>query len=266
MSSKTSKHYILTGLFSIFPITATYWIEVKLFKFFSKPGSTIVEIIFSDKVPLYIPELAGFVLTILFIYIIGLLVSNVLGKRVYLWMEGILSRVTVVNIVYRTIKQITTSISGPERQAFKKVVFIEYPRNGIWTLTMVTGESTNKDGEKYYHIFVPTTPNPTSGYMLYIPQKDTQKTNMSIEEGLKIIISGGMLAPNKNLLEANDGINEEVITEEVVRAIFIKVLNIETLNTERIMIIFQLLLNNLYIFFNLLNVNGNNIISTIRFR
>ena len=208
MSYKTTKYYILTGLFSILPIAATYWIVMKLFQFFSTPGSTIVEIIFSDKVPLYIPELAGFILTILFIYIIGILVSNVLGKRVYLWLEAILSRIPIVNAVYRTIKQITTSISAPERQAFKKVVFIEYPRKGIWTLTMVTGESANKKGEKFYHIFVPTTPNPTSGYMLYIPQKDTQKTDLSIEEGLKIIISGGMLAPNKNQLELNDGIKK----------------------------------------------------------
>ena len=208
MATKNTKHYILTGLFSILPIAATYWIVVKLFHFFSTPGSTIVEIIFSDKVPLYIPELAGFILTILFIYIIGILVSNVLGKRVYLWLETMLSRIPIINAVYRTIKQITTSITAPEREAFKKVVFIEYPRKGIWTLTMVTGESTNKKGEKFYHIFVPTTPNPTSGYMLYIPQKDTQKTDLSIEEGLKIIISGGMLAPNKNQLELNDGIKK----------------------------------------------------------
>ena len=208
MSSKTTKHYILTGLFSILPIAATYWIIVKLFNFFSSPGSTIVEIIFSDKAPRYIPELAGFILTILFIYIIGILVSNVLGKRIYLWIENILSRIPIVNTVYRTIKQITTTISSPERQAFKKVVFIEYPRNGIWTLTMVTGESINNKGDKFYHIFVPTTPNPTSGYMLYVPQKDTQETDISIEEALKIIVSGGMLAPNKNQLELNDGIKK----------------------------------------------------------
>ena len=208
MSPKTTKHYIVTGLFSILPIAATYWIIVKLFHFFSSPGSSIVEIIFSNKVPLYIPELAGFVLTILFIYLIGILVSNVLGKRIYIWFEGVLSRIPVVNAVYRTIKQITTSISAPERQAFKKVVFIEYPRKGIWTLTMVTGQSKNKKGDLYYHIFVPTTPNPTSGYMLYIPQKSTQQTNMTIEEGLKIIISGGMLAPNTNNLEPSNVADE----------------------------------------------------------
>ena len=201
MITKTTKHYILTGLFSIIPITATYLIVVNLFKFFSKPGITIVEILFNNNVPIYIPEIAGFMLTIIFIYIIGLFVSNVLGKRVYLWIESLLSRIPVVNAVYKNIKQITASISNPERQSFKKVVFIEYPRKEIWTMAMVTGVSLNETGIKFYHVFVPTTPNPTSGFMLYVRQEDTQDANISIEEGLKIIISGGILAPNINPLE-----------------------------------------------------------------
>ena len=204
MAPKSFKYYIFTGLLSILPIAATYWILLKLFQFFSTPGAAIVEFIFKDKVPKYVPELAGFILTILFISFAGMVVSNVLGKRIYAWFETVLSRIPVVSIVYRTIKQITSSLSGPNRQAFKKVVYIEYPRKGIWTLTMVTGESINKTGEKYYHIFVPTTPNPTSGYMLYIPQNDTLETEMSVEEGLKIIISGGMLAPGTNQLVSSD--------------------------------------------------------------
>ena len=204
MAPKSFKYYIFTGLLSIFPVAATYWILLKLFQLFSTPGAVIVEFIFKDKVPKYVPELAGFILTILFISFAGMVVSNVLGKRIYAWFETVLSRIPVVSVVYRTIKQITSSLSGPNRQAFKKVVYIEYPRKGIWTLTMVTGESINKTGEKYYHIFVPTTPNPTSGFMLYIPQNDTLETEMSVEEGLKIIISGGMLAPGTNQLVSSD--------------------------------------------------------------
>ena len=204
MALKSFKYYIFTGLLSILPVAATYWILLKLFQFFSTPGASIVQFIFKDKVPTYVPELAGFILTILFISFAGMVVSNVLGKRIYAWFETVLSRIPVVSVVYRTIKQITSSLSGPNRQAFKKVVYIEYPRKGIWTLTMVTGESMNKTGEKYYHIFVPTTPNPTSGYMLYIPQNDTLETEMSVEEGLKIIISGGMLAPGTNQLVSSD--------------------------------------------------------------
>ena len=204
MALKSFKYYIFTGLLSILPLAATYWILLKLFQLFSTPGAAIVEFIFKDKVPKYVPELSGFILTILFISFAGMVVSNVLGKRIYAWFETVLLRIPIVSVVYRTIKQITSSLSGPNRQAFKKVVYIEYPRKGIWTLTMVTGESINKTGEKYYHIFVPTTPNPTSGYMLYIPQNDTLKTEMTVEEGLKIIISGGMLAPNTNQLVSND--------------------------------------------------------------
>ena len=204
MALKSFKYYIFTGLLSILPVAATYWILLKLFQFFSTPGATIVEYIFKDKVPKYIPELAGFILTILFISFAGMVVSNVLGKRIYAWFETGLLRIPIVSFVYRTIKQITTSLSDPNQQAFKKVVYIEYPRKGIWTLTMVTGESINKTGEKYYHIFVPTTPNPTSGFMLYVPQRDTLETEISVEEGLKIIISGGMLAPGTNQLVSSD--------------------------------------------------------------
>jgi len=204
MATKSFKYYIITGLLSILPVAATYWILLKLFQFFSTPGATIVEFIFKNKVPKYIPELAGFILTILFISFAGMLVSNVLGKRIYTWFENVLSRIPLVSIVYRTIKQITTSLSGPDRQAFKKVVYIQYPRKGLWTLTMVTGESINKAGDKYYHIFVPTTPNPTSGFMLYVLQEDALATKLSVEEGLKIIISGGMLAPGTNQLTTDD--------------------------------------------------------------
>ena len=208
MSKKSTKHYLFTGLLSILPIALTYWIVFTLFQFFSNPGSHIVAIIFRDHVPQYIPEFAGFILTILFIYITGLLISNVLGNQIYLWLEKILSRIPIINSVYKTVKQITSSLSDPKRQAFKKVVFIEYPRRGLWTLSMVTGESTNKNGEPYYHIFVPTTPNPTSGYLLYIPQQDTLHADMSIEQGMKIIISGGMLAPTFNTLDVNNGTNK----------------------------------------------------------
>ena len=204
MATKSFKYYIITGLLSILPVAATYWILLKLFQFFSTPGAKIVEFIFKNKVPKYIPELAGFILTILFISFAGMLVSNVLGKRIYTWFENVLSRIPLVSVVYRTIKQITTSLSGPDRQAFKKVVYIQYPRKGLWTLTMVTGESINKAGDKYYHIFVPTTPNPTSGFMLYVLQEDALATKLSVEEGLKIIISGGMLAPGTNQLTTDD--------------------------------------------------------------
>ena len=112
--------------------------------------------------------------------------------------KEILAKIPLVNYIYNTIKQITDTLTVSQKHAFKKVVYIEYPKENIWTIALVTGESKDSQNNEYYQIFVPTTPNPTSGFMLYVKKKDTKETDMSIDEGLKIIISGGMLAPGKN--------------------------------------------------------------------
>ena len=142
----------------------------------------------------------GFLLTILFIYILGMVVRNVLGRQLWHWVERLFSNIPIVNSIFKTIKQITTTLTHPKSQAFQKVVMLEYPRIGLWTIVMVTGKSTNADGEEFYHVFVPTTPNPTSGFMLFARIADVVETNLTIEEGLKIVISGGMVAPEKNSL------------------------------------------------------------------
>ena len=201
MLKKTNKYYLLTGLFSILPIAATYWIVIYLFNFFSKPGSKIVELIFHDNIPSYVPEITGFIFTIIFIYLTGILISNVIGKSIYKWIEKILSHIPIINTVYVTIKKITLTISKPDRDSFKKVVFIEYPKNDIWTLAMVTGESIGINRKPYYHIFLPTTPNPTSGFLLFILKENVKESNMSIEEGMKTIISGGLLSPELTQLD-----------------------------------------------------------------
>ena len=194
------KQYIFTGLLSILPIYATYWIVRQLFLLFSSPGTKLYYLTFGDNTFKYLPEIIGFLLTIISIYIIGRFVTNVLGKSLLHEIEKLVERIPIVNLVYKTVKQITESISSQNNNAFKKVIQLEYPRKGLWTLAMVTGESTDREGNEYFHIFVPTTPNPTSGYMIYALKSDTVETELSVEEALKIIISGGMLAPNENTL------------------------------------------------------------------
>ena len=202
MKNKIQK-YILTGIMSIIPIGLTYWIIKTLFIFFSKPGKSIISYIFevnaiTNQWLIYLQYLLGFMLTIIFLYFLGLIISNVLGKKIYAYFERLLNRIPLVNKIYKSIKQITATVSMPNSKAFHKVVLIEYPRKGLWTIAMVTGETEN-DEDKFYNIFVPTTPNPTSGYLLFIKQKETKELNLTVEEGLKIIISGGMVAPDKFL-------------------------------------------------------------------
>ena len=112
--------------------------------------------------------------------------------------EQVIARIPIANTLYQTIKSVIESISNAKNQAFSKVVLIEYPKKDIWTLALVTGSSKNKSGKEFYHLFLPTSPNPTSGYMLYIPIDKVIETDMHSEEAIKIIISGGALSPDTN--------------------------------------------------------------------
>ena len=192
------RNYFLTGLISIFPLAITYFIINWLFIFFSGPGKKIINYFFTDYNSSIIEHIVGFILTFLFIYIVGAIISNVLGKKIYLLFEKLLAKIPLVSYIYNTIKQITDTLSISQKQAFQKVVYIEYPKEDIWTIALVTGESQDSEGVEYYQIFVPTTPHPTSGFMLFVKKENAKETQMSIDEGLKIIISGGMLAPKKN--------------------------------------------------------------------
>ena len=203
---KKINKYIFTGIMSIIPITLTYWIIEKLFMFFSVPGKSIINIFFSTRnvgsdsnfimqLVSILEYLVGFSLTLIFLYFLGIVISNVIGKRFYSYFEYLLEKIPIVSKIYSTIKSITDSLSKPNSQAFQKVVIIEYPRKELWTLAMVTGQCKNKKNIEYYNLFVPTTPNPTSGYLILIKKTDVTETNLSVDEGLSIIISGGMVVP-----------------------------------------------------------------------
>ena len=192
---------------SIIPIAITYWIIESLFIFFSKPGKFLIDQIwkidffrnftFINNFYQYLAYLSGFILTIIFLYILGLIISNVVGKRIYAFIENILNKIPIVNKIYNTTKQITNTFTKPNNQAFQKVVLLEYPKDDLWTLAMVTGTCQNLNKIECYKLFVPTTPNPTSGYLIIIDKTKVKETNISVEEGLSIIISGGMVSPDK---------------------------------------------------------------------
>ena len=160
------KRRILAGLIALMPIMATYWIVRILFDFLDNLADPILKLL-----GIQIPGL-GIILTFSFIFIIGLLVTNVLGTTILRWSELLVARVPIVSTIYNSIKQITGAFSGSTAKSFQKVVLIQYPRKGLWTMAFVTNESKNKNDEIFYHLFVPTTPNPTSGVFIIVPKKD----------------------------------------------------------------------------------------------
>ena len=187
------KTRIFAGLLAIVPIAVTFWILKFLFTFLDSLASP-----FLKKVGVEIPGL-GIILTLLFIFVLGLFITNVLGKTLFNWGEKILANLPIVNTIYNTIKQITSAFSGSTVKSFQQVIFIQYPREGLWTMCFVTNQSKNENGDTFYHVFVPTTPNPTSGVFIVIPKKDAIHPDISVEDGLKAIISGGILDPGNSL-------------------------------------------------------------------
>ena len=184
---------IVAGLVTVAPILATVWILTVLFNFFDGFAAPLLD----SLLPIHIPGL-GVIIALIFMYLLGILVTNLLGKKIVSIGEAILRKIPLANTIYGTAKQITQSVSGASNKAFKKAVLINYPRPGLWTIAFVTGDSIDGNGVSYYHLFVPTTPHPTSGVMVIIPQDDVIDSNLTVEEALKTIISGGMLGPKVN--------------------------------------------------------------------
>lgn len=185
---------LFAGLATLLPLYFTFIVVKFLFISLEETSGPLLK-----KLGFNIPGL-GIILTIILIYILGLLVTNFLGKKIFKLGEKVVKKVPVVNIIYSTLKQITDTFTKGSKDTFKGAIYIQYPRRGLWTMAFISGESTSKEGIAYYHVFVPTTPNPTSGFFLLVPQSDSVKTGMSVEDGLKTIISGGLLAPEQNPL------------------------------------------------------------------
>tara|TARA_B100000700_G_C14821030_1_gene749937 strand:- start:273 stop:866 length:594 start_codon:yes stop_codon:yes gene_type:complete len=192
--NQTFRAKLFAGMATLLPLYLTFIVIRFLFESLEQISDPLLKQLGID-----IPGL-GIILTILLIYILGLIVTNFLGKKIFNIGESIVKKVPIVNIIYTTLKQITDTFTKGTTDAFEGAVYIEYPRNGLWTMAFISGDSKSKEGIKYYHLFVPTTPNPTSGFFLMIPQSDAIPTGMTVEEGLKTIISGGLLAPNENPL------------------------------------------------------------------
>ena len=185
---------LFAGLATLLPLYLTFVVVKFLFISLEETSGPLLK-----KLGLDIPGL-GIILTVILIYVLGLLVTNFLGKKIFILGEKVVKKVPIVNIIYSTLKQITDVFTKGSKDTFKGAIYIEYPRRGLWTMAFISGESISKEGIAYYHVFVPTTPNPTSGFFLLVPQSDSVKTGMSVEDGLKTIISGGLLAPEQNPL------------------------------------------------------------------
>jgi uncharacterized membrane protein len=141
----------------------------------------------------------GLVVVALFFILVGWMTRNFLGRQLFQIPERIVSRLPVISPVYKGIKQVFETLMSGHAQAFREVVMLEYPRMGVWCLGFVTGISKGEiqilPGEELISVLIPTALNPTSGFLLFIPRKDLRFMKMTVEQAIKMIISGGLVMP-----------------------------------------------------------------------
>lgn len=184
------RRQFLTGILVIVPIGLTAWILYWIFTAIDALLQPVIEPVLGRPVPG-----VGFGITIVLIYLVGVIASNVGGKRLIRYGESLLAKVPVVRPLYSGIKQILESFSTPGEAGLMQPVLIEFPRKGVWTMGFITNESTTQSGETQLNIFIPTAPNPMSGFLQIVREDEVIRTNIPVEEALKMIISAGRVSP-----------------------------------------------------------------------
>ncbi|MBI1977491.1 MAG: DUF502 domain-containing protein [Candidatus Omnitrophica bacterium] len=185
------KGRLLAGVLVVVPL----WLTYVALKFFFVTLDGIFAPLLRRWFGISIPGL-GFVLLFVFLYLIGMITSNILGKSLFHFWESILNRIPFVKNIYQGAKQLIHTISGSKTMGFKRVVFIEYPRIGLYAVGFVTNSFENQEtGKRYTVVFIPTPPNPVNGIFEIVPERDVIETNLTIEDGIKMVISAGMITP-----------------------------------------------------------------------
>jgi uncharacterized membrane protein len=198
----------LTGLLVVLPVFATFWLISLVFGLIDASVTPLLFQTLRWLAPAswratgwvtYGAPLVSVTLAVAVIYVIGLIGGNVLGRQVLRWLDSMLMHVPVVRSIYSATRQFVDTFSRPAGQSFNGVVLVEFPRDGVWTLGFLTGQTQGevreRIGRELLNVFVPTTPNPTGGYLLFVPAEKVIRLAMSIDDAFRIIISGGVLTP-----------------------------------------------------------------------
>ncbi len=194
------RNSLLTGIVIAAPIGATIWVVVSFISFVDGSIIPLIPDRFNPEtyVPFDLPGL-GLVIAVVGLTLLGALTANIVGSTLIGFGESLLKRVPFVSNLYEAVKQIIHTIFNSAEKSFQDAVLIEYPRKGLWAVGFVTadarGELTELLDTEMVAVFVPTTPNPTSGFLLYEQKKNLRNLKMSVEDAAKLVISAGMVYP-----------------------------------------------------------------------
>ncbi|MDX8404352.1 MAG: DUF502 domain-containing protein [Mariprofundaceae bacterium] len=194
------RRYLMAGVAVSVPIVITFFVVRWLIDLSDRALALLPPTFHSEALfGVHVPGL-GVLMALVALVLIGALTTNFIGKYLMRWFDTLLAQVPVVRSVYGAIKQLMDAVLGKGSKAFRQVVLVPFPQEGQWTIGFVTGEtSLPVPGEKpKVAVFIATTPNPTSGWLLFVSEADLIPLDMSVEEGMKVVVSGGMINPQKN--------------------------------------------------------------------
>ncbi|MES2534575.1 MAG: DUF502 domain-containing protein [Pseudomonadota bacterium] len=212
------RKYFITGLLILVPLAITLWVLNLIIGTMDQSLLLLPEKWRPEPqlFGIHIPGL-GTILTLVIIFLTGLATRNFIGKQVVHAWEALLTRIPVVSSIYSSVKQVSDTLFSSSGNAFRKAVLVQYPRQGSWTIAFVTGvpggDVRNHLQGDYVSLYVPTTPNPTSGFFLMMPRADTIELDMNVDEALKYIVSMGVVSPenfSKKLIVDPAKVNSQV--------------------------------------------------------
>ncbi|MGI9024629.1 MAG: DUF502 domain-containing protein [Burkholderiaceae bacterium] len=191
------KKYFFTGLLILVPLAITLWV-LNLIVTTMDQTLLLLPASIRNEAPFNIPGM-GVILTLAIVLVVGILGRNFIGRRLVVWWEVLLARIPIVSTIYSSVKQVSDTLFSPSGQAFRKAVLVEFPRQGVWTVGFVVGNpgaplQRPLTGE-HASVYVPTAPNPTSGYILIVPIEQIVDLDISVDEALKFVVSMGVVAP-----------------------------------------------------------------------
>ena len=189
---KKLRDVIIAGLVVTVPIGLTIWIFAWLFTQIDQLLRPWVTKIFGHQI-----IGVGFGVIVALVLIVGLIATNVMGKRIVHWGESLLAKIPISRTVYEGIRQIIQSFSATDKSGFLQVVMVEYPRKGIHTIAFITNEHIDESGKKMVNVFIPNSPNPMSGFLHIFDDSEIIRTSLTIEEGLKMVVSAGRMSPKE---------------------------------------------------------------------
>lgn len=197
--SQLIKRYFITGLLIWVPLVITAWVLSLIVNTLDQSLHLLPKALHPERLVGFSIPGVGALLTLAMIFLTGLLAANFIGQKLVSWWHRLLSRIPVVNSVYKSVKQVSDTLFAPNGNAFRKALLVQYPRAGSWTVAFLTGQPggdivNHLEGD-YVSVYVPTTPNPTSGFFLMMPSREVVELDMTVDEALKYIISMGVVAP-----------------------------------------------------------------------